>query len=235
SESAELMAAHDSKAEVRKILTRLVSAEIQLVLEGYAVRRAPDGLTNKVIQVGLKERVVREAGARAHYFQQMFDMRAEGVDDEEACERLNAMGFKTPEYRQWDRSDPENPIIVGKRGGKPITVKQLQRYISQTEYAGVSCEKWNKHCPVKMQGFDGITTVEKFNKANRGKVYIVPESYAQAKAGEPVEVRFNYSAWGRVKRLRNNPDYPHKWVLCDTCGLEVLASASKGKLGKLYP
>lgn len=234
SEGAETAEALRSKDDVRSILTRLIGGEIQLVKEGYAVRRAPDGLQNDVIFVGAKKRVVREVSPRTGFFQKMFQLLADGMDYPEVCQRLNAMGFKTRIYKKWDRSDPEHPRVVGERGGKPLTVKQLQRYVMQTEYAGVSCEKWNRHSPVKMQDFDGIVSVEVFNKANRGKVYITPEIYSGAKPGGAVEVLFNHIAWGRVRRMRDNPRYPWKCILCPYCGSEMLASASKGKSGASF-
>ncbi len=49
SEAGEMLETYKGKAEVRDILTRLVGAEIRLVQDGFAVRRAPDGLKNKRI------------------------------------------------------------------------------------------------------------------------------------------------------------------------------------------
>jgi hypothetical protein len=85
-----------------------------------------------------------------------------------------------------------------------------------------------------MHGFNGIVSVDTFNRANRGKVYIVPESYAVAKPGDPVEVLYNYSPWGRVKRMRENPKYPWKCIPCPFCKSELLGSASKGKSGQKF-
>ena len=59
SEASEMMAAFGGKQEGRDILTRLVGAEIRLVQEGYAVRRAPDGMVNKKVFIGSKERGIR--------------------------------------------------------------------------------------------------------------------------------------------------------------------------------
>ncbi|MCE9628783.1 MAG: recombinase family protein [Candidatus Vogelbacteria bacterium] len=228
SEIAEMISAYQGKAEAREILTRMVGAEIRLVQEGFAVRRAPDGLHNKRIFINGKDRVIREAGEKAHYFQKMYELRADGIDDTQIVNILNATGFKTNIYTRWDRSDPEHPRKIGTRGGKVLTVKQMQRYLLQTEYAGVSCEKWNKHKPVRTQYFDGIVSIDTFNRANRGKVYI------KVSEGDEIEVLYNYSPWGRVKRLRDNPMYPWKCIACPFCNKSMLGSPSTGKSGAKF-
>ncbi len=173
SEAAEISEAQKGKTDARDILTRLVGAEIGYVRDGWAGRRAPDGLRNKKYVHGRSERVVREADPdRAPFFIKMVELRAAGVEDKEIVEQLNAEGFKTKQYRHWDKSDPENYRIIGKRGGKPLTIKQLQRYVLQTEYAGINYEKWTKLQPVRMQQFDGIVSVDVFNRANRGSIFI---------------------------------------------------------------
>ncbi len=227
SEVGEMFAAHHAKQEVRDILTRLVGAEIRLRREGYAVRRAPDGMENVKVLVGNRKKVIRVSGTRAHYFQKMFEWRADGVDDQEIVDRLNAMGFRTQETHHWDRSDQEHPRVVGKRGGNPVTVKQLQRYIQQTEYAGVIYEKWTKNNPVRAQ-YEGLVSVDLYNRANKGKKYIKENDDGT------IEILFDYSPWSKMKRLRDNPDYPWKCVVCPFCRLEMLGSSSRGKSGKTY-
>ena len=229
SEGGELLAAHESRQEVKKILTRLIGAEIKLVQDGYAVRRAPDGLKNREVVVDGKDKIIREADPKkAEFFKKMFYLLANGMDYPEVVQHLNATGFRTQVYRRWDRSDSEHPKIVGQKGGKPLTVKQLQRYVMQTEYAGISSEKWTKHHPVKMQQFDGIVSVDDFNRANRGKVFI------KINEDQTIEVLYNYSPWGRLKRLKDNPKYPWKCITCPLCGSGMLASASTGKSGDRF-
>src|SRR5579859_8161124 len=209
SEAAEMLAAHQGRQEVRDILTRLVGAEIKLVQEGYAVRRAPDGLKNKSVLVEGKKKIIRESSERATYIQKGFELRASGEDDIKIVELLNATGYKTPLYNRWDRSDKEHPRLIGQSGGNLLTVKQFQRTIQQTEYAGVIYEKWTKHRPVKAH-WNGIVPIDIFNRANRGKIYINPDSFIRAKSGDEVEVLHNYSPWGKIKRLKDNPEYPWK-------------------------
>lgn len=228
SESAEMLAAHESNSEVTKILTRLVGAEIKLVQEGYCVRWAPDGLQNKAILVDGKNKKIREPDPdRAHFFKKMFELLASGMDYPQVVEKLNAMGFRTREFNRWDRTDKEHPRVIGKTGGNRLTVKQLQRYVLQTEYAGVIYEKWTKHRPVKAK-WDGIVSIETYNKANRGKRYI------EVNADGTIEVFHNYSPWGRVRRMKNNPEFPWKVILCPTCNAELLGSSSRGKSGETF-
>src|SRR3989338_7255913 len=231
SEASEMMAAFGGKQEGRDILTRLVGAEIRLVQEGYAVRRAPDGMVNKKVFIGSKERCIRIPDPeRAQFFKKMFELRAEGKDDDKIVKHLNAGGFRTKIYRNWDRSDKENPRIAGKKGGIPLTIKQLQRYIQQTEYAGAICEKWTKYQPVRTQQFEGLVSIETFNRANRGKVYIKENSDGS------LQLRYNYSQYGKVvnRRLKNNPDFAFKFIPCSTCHKQILGSYSRGKLGTRY-
>lgn len=227
SEAGEMLETYKGKAEVRDILTRLVGAEIRLVQEGYAVRRAPDGLKNKPVLIDGKKKVIREPSERAHFFKRMFELLADGVDYPEVVERLNAIGFRTQVYHRWDRRDKAHPKLVGKKGGSLLTVKQLQRYVQQTEYAGVIYEKWTRHQPIKAN-WEGIVTIETFNRANRGKIYIKEETDGG------ISVLHNFTPWGRTKRLRDNPLYPWKCILCPVCKSEMLGSASRGKSGQKF-
>ncbi len=229
SEAGEMLETYKGKAEARDILTRLIGAEIRLVQTGYSVRRPPDGLENKTVFVGTKEYTARaEDVERAKYFREMFELRAQGMDDKDIVAKVNAMGFRTKEFRQWDRSDKENPVIVGKRGGKLLTVKQLQRFVQCTEYAGVTCEKWTNHKPIKMQEFSGIVSIEKFNLANRGKKFI------KENPDGSLQIIYNYEKFnlGKPKRLRNNPDYRYKFFPCHICHNLMTGSAPRSKSGK---
>ncbi len=63
-----------------------------------------------------------------------------------------------------------------------------------------------------------------FETAEPGRI-----TYIQLNKDEPIEILHNYSPWGRVKRLRDNPKYPWKCIPCPFCRSEMLASISKGK------
>jgi hypothetical protein len=55
--------------------------------------------------------------------------------------------------------------VISKKGGKPLTVKSMQRIIQNTIYAGINVEKWTDYKPVKCT-FDGLITTDLFNRAN---------------------------------------------------------------------
>jgi len=57
---------------------------------------------------------------RAKYRIAMYDLRVEGLSDDECVRRTNAMGYHSPIYEKWNK---ENTKIVGKRGGKSMTIK----------------------------------------------------------------------------------------------------------------
>ena len=229
SEGAEFLAAHGSKQEWREIMQRLITAEIILVQAGYVVRRPIDGLKSRRVIVGSKECFVAdEDEERAKFFRAMFKFRADGLDDKEIISRVNAMGYRTRSSRRWNRDNKEQPVVVGQRGGNPLTVKQLQRYIQQTIYAGINSEFWTEDKPVRMKEFNGLVSIEIFNLANRGKVFI-----KENKDGS-VKILRDYDGYNKPKRMKDNPDYRYKFFPCPLCGKPMLGSRSRGKLGLLY-
>ena len=229
SESSEMLAAHQGKQEGRDILTRLIGAEIRLTQEGYKVRAATDGFKNKRIFVGGKSKMIQEPNPdRARYFFEMFNLRATGtMSDEEIVEKLNAMGYRSKVKNKWDKKH-EN--IIGKRGGGKLTVKDFQRIIKRTIYAGIGCEKWTNYLPVKAQ-YDGLVSIDVFNRANRGKVFI------DYKSDTDIGILYNHHPEKNVKsRMKNNPLFPYKWaVLCPECKKPFLGSVSAGKSKKGFP
>ena len=230
SQGAEMLANLQSQQEGRDILTRMIGAQISLVQNGYKVRRALDGYKNSSILVEGKKKIIQVPDPeRAHYFIKMFQMRAEGLDDTSIVSHINALGYRTRVFHRWDRSDKEHPKIIGSMGAIPLTVKQLQRDIAKPEYAGIMVEKWTHYLPVRAQ-YEGLISIDLFNKANKGKVYIKED------AGGSLEVLYDHSPFGKVKqhRQKNNPEYPWKLLLCPHCKQPLLGSRSKGKSGEYY-
>ena len=229
SEAAEMLTAHQGKQEGRDILTRLIGAEIRLTQEGYKVRAATDGFINKRIFVGGKSKMIQEPNQdRARYFVEMFRLRASGTfSDEEIVEKLNAMGYRSKVKNKWDKKH-EN--IIGKRGGGKLTVKDFQRVIKRTIYAGISCEKWTNYLPVKAQ-YDGLVSIDVFNRANRGKVFI------DRKSDTDIRILYDHHPEKNVKRrMKDNPLFPYKWaVLCPDCKKPFKGSVSAGKSKKGFP
>ena len=161
------------------------------------------------------------------FFVEMFELRARGLDDKEIVERINAMGFRTKErYRREKKTNN----IIGKTGGCPLTVKRLQRFVPRTIYAAIKCTKWTNYQPIWAK-YEGLVSIETFNLANRGKVFI------QELTDNSVKIIYNYKNFNKitVKRLKNNPDFPYKFFLCDICGKPFVGSYNRGKAGVRYP
>ncbi len=231
SETTEILLANASKDEARTILTRMIGQEIRLASLGYQVRRANDGYVNdKIIAPDGKKRTIQVPHpVRAKYYIKMFEMRASGNNtDEEIVKAVNAEGFKTPKQNVWNN---DHTKVIGSKGKNPLSVKTLQKAIKNTRYCGIVCEKWTQNMPIKAP-YDGLVSIELFNKANRGKVFI-----KELESGN-VEILYDYNPNKVIqKRLKNNPDYPYKnVVLCPLCKDKTfLGSASKGKSGQRFP
>lgn len=229
SETSELIAAQAGKEEVTRILTRMIGKEIDLVKQGYRVRAPNDGYKNVKIftDEGKKKTIQVPDPLRADYFREMFRLRAESTfDDLEICQRINGMGFTTPEKNRWDSGRKK---IIGKLGGAKLTVKMLQAFLKKPAYCGVTCEKWTHFRPIRTP-YAGLVSIDTFNRANRGKVYI--EELADGSLG----VAYNQKSQPQVRhRNRNNAQYPFRnIVLCPLCRGSFKGSASRGKSGKRY-
>jgi site-specific DNA recombinase len=225
SEISEMVQAQNSKEEVTEILTRMIGAEVVLAREGYQVRRPTDGFINKKTFVDGKKKTIEVPDPdRAKFFIKMFELRISGLTDKENVDKINSLGYKTKIKNKYSQ---DRKRIIGKIGGKPLTVKQLQRIIQRPIYAGIRCEKWTKYQPIKAK-YDGLVSIETFNKANKGKVYI------EIDKNENVRIIKNKKNYLKSRRNRHNPDYLWKSILCPHCKQPMLGSSSKGKSGKGY-
>ena len=225
----ELLEAERAKSEVRDILTRLISAEIRYVRSGYRVRPAPMGFINQKVDTAEQGRRVTLSPhpEEAEWFIQMFELAGQGnLSDLEVVDGVNAIGFKSRVQKLHDKNDKTK--VIGFRGGKPLTVKQLQRYIRNPIYAGVNDELWTEGKPVKCK-FDGLVSIELFNKANKGKVRIVEE-------GDTIRIVKGKTPEWLLTKHKDNPLFPYKeQVLCPTCKQPLLGSAPRSKSGKHVP
>ena len=225
---AEILEAERAKDEMRDIMTRMIGAEIRYVRMGYRVRQAPFGYKNDKIETPHGKRVVLKPHPKESiWIIKMFELRAQGtLNDEEIVEKINNLGFKTRKLYKRDSNDRTK--IVGQKGEKQLTAKQLWRYISKPIYAGVSVEKWTKDAPVKAK-FKGLVSIDLYNKANRGKKILKEENGVVNfwKKQPPAHLA--------IKQVKN-PNFPYKrYVLCPECRKPLYGSASRGKLGKYYP
>ena len=228
SEVSEGVIASQAKIERRTILTRTVGAAVERVRSGFKTKCPVDGFLNKKFQnaEGKKRCIQIPDPERYKYYEKMFELRASGaMTDEEVIKELNAGGFKTKVRNLWNHRTGK---IVGHQEGHPLNIFQLRKIIQRPIYCGIICEKWTGYKPIKAQ-YPGLVSIDTFNKANRGLVYIKQD-------GDKYEMLYNYHPDKPVVvRNKNNPDFPWKLVLCDYCNKPFYGSASKGKSGEHFP
>ena len=95
-------------------------------------------------------------------------------------------------------------------------------------YAGVNVEKWTKYQPVKCM-FDGLVSVELFNRANKGKRTIIEIP------GNKIAIHDNIAPRNATVRGTHNNDFAYKhYVMCPQCNKPLSGSTSRGKTGKYY-
>lgn len=232
-EIIEMLKTQQAKSEVTQILTRMIGAEIALTKQGYRTRCPNDGYINKkVIVDGKKRTIMVPDPKRAHFFIEMFNLRAQGnLSDKEIVTKINAMGFKTKPQNVWfTHKDTGVRKVIAKTSGHPLTVKTLQKYIKRPIYTGIVCEKWTHNKPIRA-AYEGLVSVEVFNLANRGKVTIKEDK-------DTLTLLYNHQETpNKQKRQKYRKEYHYdKMVLCPKgCGKPTLSSANTGKMGKKFP
>lgn len=225
---SEILEAERAKDEIRDILSRMIGAEIRYVRMGYRVRPAPYGYTNEKVETAHGKRVILKPHPQESVFiNKMFELRIRGtMSDDEIVTEVNRQGYKS--RIQLKRNPRDRTHVIGKAGGRPLTLKQLWRYISSPIYAGINVEQWTDDKPVKCK-FKGLISIETFNKANRGKITLVEEN------GE-IKINKKRQPEYLLKKGVRNIDFPYKRsVMCPHCEKPLFGSASRGKLGKYYP
>ena len=229
SEMAETMKAGACGDEVRNILTRMIGTEVELVQKGYHIGDSNDGYINqKVFMEGGKKNIMVPDPMRKDFYLTMFNMRASGeFTDEEIVTKVNAMGFRSRIVKRWNLSHTEQ---VGEKGGVPLDVKQLQRIIQRPIYCGVIVRRWSNYKPVKAK-FEGLVSVNVFNQANRGKVFV------SVKEDGGLGILYDY----HPEKIRDHKNkyasvFPYKKiVMCPLCKKPFTGSFSIGKSGGKFP
>lgn len=225
---AEILEAERAKDEMRDIMSRMIGAEIRYTRLGYRVRIAPFGYVNEKIETPHGKRVVlKPHPEESHWIIRMFELRLRGtLSDRQIVTEINKLGYKSRKI--FKRNPKDRTQVIGSTGEKKLTLKQMWKYVQSPIYAGVNIEKWTKDQPVKCQ-FDGLVTIDMFNKANKGKILIAEEN------GQ-IKIYKNKPADWLINKGVRNVEFPYKrYVLCPECKQPFYASSSRGKLGKRYP
>lgn len=226
----EIKEAENAKVEAQKICRRLIGAEIRYTQQGYWMRDAPYGLKSKdeMTPTGKRKILVPRDDIESDLLKLMFELaERRTLTDEEIVDELNNRGYKSRIHYKHDKQNPLH--IIGHIGGIPLDTEQLRKYLSNTVYAGVICEKWTNNNPVKA-AFDGIVSIEKFNKVNKGRKYIHVDQDGK------ISILLGLTAEWQITRMKENPDYAYKsYILCPVCNMPMLGSSSTGKAKKRYP
>ena len=228
SQKTEYLEAERAKDELRDILSRMIGAEVRYTRLGYWMRQAPYGYVSEKVEThNGKRTILKPHPKEAPLIRKMFEMRALGTyTDQQICDQLNSMGFKTRMLHKRSRRDRTQ--VIGHIGGVQLTPKALWKLIRHPIYAGVNVEKWTEGKPVRCV-FDGLVDIDLFNRANQGK-------YGIKDNGDSLEVYAKQPPVHLVNKGIRNPDFPYKkFVGCSECGRPLLGSASRGKSGKYYP
>ena len=225
---AEMLEAERAKDEMRDIMSRMIGAEIRYSRMGYWVRSAPMGfMTEKIETPNGKRTILKAHPTESTWIQKMFELRCRGtLTDDQIVEEVNNLGFKT--RIQYIRDPSDRTKILKTKGGNPLNKKGFWRYVSNPLYAGINYVNWAKENLHKGK-FEGLVSIETFNKANRGKITIVEE-----------DGKISINKWKApeylIKKGTRNKDFPYKRaVMCPHCRRPLFGSASRGRLGKYYP
>ena len=228
SQKTEYLEAERAKDELRDILTRMVGAEVRYTRLGYWMRQTPYGFTSEKVETRNGKRIILQPHpVEAPFLIRIFELRAAGVlHDKEIIDQLNELGFKTRiRYR---RSKQDRPKIIAQLGSNPLDQDAMDLLLRNPIYAGVNTEKWTQGKPVRTV-FDGLVSIETFNKANRGKVVIT-------EYGNDVSISTEMAPAHQINKGIRNPEFPYrKFVGCSVCGKPMYGSASRGCNGTYYP
>ena len=175
-----------------------------------------------------KRTILKPDKNEAKFIIKLFEMRAAHIyTNQQIADELNSMGFRsrvTIVRDKYDRTKIKRQI-----GGRKMTAKMIDQYTSKLVYCGIIKEKWTYDKPVKAQ-FDGLVSVDLFNEANRGQVFVEIDSR------DNIIIKRKAVPDHLKNKQVYNPDYPYKQVVaCPKCGKTLSGSATRGKLGKHYP
>lgn len=228
SKKSEILEAERAKDELRDIMSRIIGAEIRYTQMGYWMRRAPYGLISEKAETKHGKRCVLKAHpTESKYILQMFELSAKGtLHDEEIVDKLNELGFRT--RVKYIRDQNDRTKVIAKSGGNPLTVKAMHKLLRNPIYAGINAEKWTGDKPIKC-AFQGLISVDLFNRANKGKKVIVESANGE------IAISTKRPPEHLINKGKRYPDFAFRYLLCPDCRKPLVGSASRGKSGKYYP
>lgn len=234
SQIQEYLTAENAKQEVSTILKRMIGAEIRYARAGYAIGVAQYGYMNAAVETNDDgtRKVKIPNPSEAPFVVRMFELMAEGKSSEEVVSELNKMGFKTRNRNKRKRLENGVKKKVGILPGIELSEKQLMRYIQNPVYAGVSThsflswvdeEKELEHFEPVFNKGEALVSIELWNRANKRKKIVVDD------AGD-IQILEGKKLERYTKKTKEDKRWPYKrYFLCQKCGHEMKASASKGK------
>ena len=218
SKKSEILEAERSKDELRDIMTRMVGAEIRYTRLGYWMRQPPYGYVSERTETSHGKRtILLPHPEESQFIKEIFRLRSLGhYTDQEIARKLNEMGY---------RGRQKHSSLSKKY---PLTIGRLWSIVRNPIYAGVNDEKWTNGRPVRC-AFDGLVSIELFNKANKGKRVIAEHQDGSMEVTSVKEARH------ATEKGKRSADFPYKhFVMCPECRKPLLGSYSRGKSGKRY-
>ncbi len=228
SKKSEILEAERSKDELRDIMSRMIGAEVRYTRMGYWMRRPPYGFTSEKVDTQHGKRTILiPHPIESKFMIKMFELRATRLHtDREIVDKINAMGYRSRVKKLYSKTKGQT---TSQSDGTLLNERHLWRLMRSPIYAGVNVEKWTDNEPVKCM-FDGLVSLELFNKANRGKRTIVEHSNSK------ISIYDTTPPEHLTNKGKRNIDFPYKkFVMCPQCNKPLLGSASRGKSGKYYP
>ena len=228
SKKTEILEAERAKDELRDIMSRMIGAEIRYTQVGYWMRQPPFGYMSEKVETRHGKRTILVAHPdESALIRKMYELKALGtLSDRQIVDRINELGFLT--RKRYIRDPDDRSKIIGARGGNPLEITKINRYLENPIYAGVVKEKWTNNKPVKAS-FEGLVSFELYNQANRNRVSLQESAdgdieYQQVRPDE------------KAKKGVHNEEFAYRrFIACPTCNNPLLGSASRGKMGKYYP
>ena len=211
---AEVMMAEFASEDRKNILTRTVDTSVTRIEKGYKLREANFGFENKkVVRNGKEVYIQIPYEPEAKHIRTIFEETIRGMEDKDIAEKINNLGCRTRERNTWAK---DKTSIIGRRKGNKVSVKQLQKWRMNPIYCGVNEENWGdteKRTILVKTDYDGIVTVDVFNKANNGKVFI------KINDKNDVKILYNQKEVREIKRKQKfRKDFLFKnVVICDEC------------------